>query len=151
MVHSEYISLSTRKRCCWVDITGEIQAVITQTGFVAGICTVVSMHTTAGITINENADPDVATDFFSHLASMVPRTSSFNHVEGNSDSHIKTSLVGNSVQLVVVKGRLVLGTWQSIYFSEFDGPRNRRCVVNLIGDLHAASNTRRPNSTPSVQ
>lgn len=150
MVHSEYISLSTRKRCCWVDITGEVQEVVTQTGFVSGICTVASLHTTAAITINENADPDVATDFFNQLTSMVPRNPSFYHVEGNSDSHIKTSLVGNGVQVVVDKGRLALGTWQSIYFCEFDGPRSRRCVVNLIGDVHAASNAQQPVAPSSI-
>ena len=105
MVHSQYISLSTRKRCCWVDITGEVQEVVTQTGLASGVCTVASLHTTAAITINENADPDVATDFFSQLASMVPRDPSFHHVEDNSDSHIKTSLVGNNVQVVVDRGR----------------------------------------------
>lgn len=150
MVHYEYISLSTRKRCCWVDITGEVQRVVTNCGLVSGVCTVASMHTTAAVTINENADPDVATDFFNQLASMVPRNPSFYHGEGNSDSHIKTSLVGNSVQVVVDKGQLLLGTWQSIYFCEFDGPRNRRCVVNLIGDVHVMSNETPPIASSSL-
>ena len=137
MVHSSYISLSTSQRCCWVDITDEVQDIVTGTGIISGVCTVLSQHTTAGMTINENADADVATDFFDKLARLVPRDSSFRHREGNSDSHIKTSLVGLQVQVVVEHGKLVLGTWQSIYFCEFDGPRNRRCVVNVIGELPA--------------
>ncbi len=102
------------------------------------MCTIASLHTTAGVTINENADPDVGIDLFNHLASMVPCNRSFRHNEGNSDAHIKTSLIGSSVQVIVDKGRLALGTWQSIYLCEFDGPRTRRCVVNLMGDFHAS-------------
>lgn len=133
MVHSSCISLSTGKRCCWVDITGEVQRIVTESGIVSGVCTVFSLHTTAAVTVNENADPDVETDFFAKLASMVPRDPAFRHSEGNSDSHIKASLVGFSVQAPVDGGRLVLGTWQSIYFCEFDGPRCRRCMVSVSG------------------
>jgi secondary thiamine-phosphate synthase enzyme len=140
MVHSGYVSVTTRQRCCWVDITGEVQRLVTQSGIGAGICTVSCLHTTAAMTINENADPDVATDFFSKLASMVPRDPSFRHGEGNSDSHIKASLVGLQVQVGIEHGRLVLGTWQSIYFCEFDGPRSRRCLVTLLGEHNAGGN-----------
>ncbi|MBN1578605.1 MAG: YjbQ family protein [Chitinispirillaceae bacterium] len=149
MVHFTCISLSTRRRCCWVDITGEVQRVVTQAGIVSGFCTVTSLHTTAGMTINENADPDVATDFFNKLASMVPRDPSFHHAEGNSDSHIKASLVGLHIQAAIDKGRLVLGTWQSIYFCEFDGPRSRRCAVTLMGERHAASCTESLDTSPA--
>ena len=133
MVHSTQLSLSTSQRCCWIDITKQIQDVISQAGMVTGICMVASLHTTAAITINENADPDVEIDFFHKLAQMVPQDSSFRHCEGNSDSHIKTSLVGLQVQVAVENGKPVLGTWQSVYFCEFDGPRNRRCSVTLVG------------------
>jgi secondary thiamine-phosphate synthase enzyme len=134
MVQSPCITLSTRQRCCWVDITDEVQRCITSAGMKTGICSVASLHTTAGLTINENADPDVGADFFGKLAAMVPRDPQFRHNEGNSDSHIKASLVGFHVQVAVDKGKLVLGTWQSIYFCEFDGPRSRRCTVSLVGE-----------------
>lgn len=139
MVHSTYISLSTNKRCGWTDITNDVQQCIMQSGCSAGICSVSSLHTTAAMTINENADPDVATDFFAKLASMVPQDPRFLHGEGNSDSHIKASLVGLHVQVPIASGKLVLGTWQSIYFCEFDGPRKRQCMVTIIGEKDAAT------------
>jgi len=142
MVHSSCISHSTGKRCCWVDITGEVQRIVTESKIVSGVCTVFSLHTTAAVTVNENADPDVETDFFAKLASMVPRDPAFRHSEGNSDSHIKSSLVGFSVQAPVDKGRLVLGTWQSIYFCEFDGPRSRRCMVSVSGECDDIDSSR---------
>lgn len=134
MVHSSYISISTSKRCCWVDITGKVEDTIRSSKIKNGICNVTSLHTTGGITINENADPDVEYDFFKKISSLIPVDSQFRHCEGNSDSHIKTSLVGPSVQLSIVDGKIILGTWQSIYFCEFDGPRSRRCVVTVVGD-----------------
>ncbi|KMQ51608.1 UPF0047 protein Bsu YugU [Chitinispirillum alkaliphilum] len=94
-----------------------------------------SLHTTSGLTINENADPDVGRDFFYKLNKMVDRDPQFRHAEGNSDSHIKASLVGFSVQIPITDKLLVLGTWQSVYFCEFDGPRSsRRCSVTVIGE-----------------
>ena len=149
MVHFTCISLSTRQRCGWVDITGEVQRVVKQSKIVSGLCTVISQHTTAAITINENADPDVATDFFNKLAQMVPRDQMFQHAEGNSDSHIKASLVGPHVQVAIDEGRLVLGTWQSIYFCEFDGPRNRQCAVTVMGESHAALSPADPLASPA--
>ena len=92
------------------------------------------MHTTAGITINENADPDVGRDFFWKLSQMIPQHDSFRHAEGNSDSHLKAALVGFNTQIPVRQGRLVLGTWQSVYFCEFDGPRNRNVAVTIVGE-----------------
>ena len=137
MVHSTYLALSTRERCCWVDISSKIQQVISDSGIVTGICSVSCLHTTAAMTINENADPDVEHDFFSKLAAMVPRDPKFRHAEGNSDSHIKASLVGFHVQVGIDRGLIVLGTWQSIYFCEFDGPRNRTCLISLMGEPDA--------------
>jgi secondary thiamine-phosphate synthase enzyme len=92
------------------------------------------LHTTAGVTINENADPDVERDFFWKLNALVPPESGYLHAEGNSDSHLKTSLVGLSVQTPVQNARAVLGTWQSIYFCEFDGPRSRKVSVTIVGE-----------------
>jgi secondary thiamine-phosphate synthase enzyme len=93
------------------------------------------------MTINENADPDVAVDFFNKLASMVPQDWLFRHAEGNSDSHIKASLVGSHAQVSVENGHLQLGTWQSIYFCEFDGPRKRKCMVTILGEQDAQNKT----------
>jgi secondary thiamine-phosphate synthase enzyme len=93
------------------------------------------------MTINENADPDVASDFFNKLASMVPQDRMFRHVEGNSDSHIKASLVGIHIQVGIEREALVLGTWQSIYFCEFDGPRKRKCMVTILGERDAIDKT----------
>jgi secondary thiamine-phosphate synthase enzyme len=93
-----------------------------------------SLHTTGGVTINENADPDVERDFFYALEKLVPQSPAFRHAEGNSDSHVKSSLVGLSVQVPVTGGKMVLGTWQSVYFCEFDGPRSRRVLVTVMGE-----------------
>lgn len=137
MVHSSYIPVVSKKRCCWVDITRQVQNSVTESGIVAGICSVTCLHTTAGLTINENADPDVGVDFFAKFAAMVPQESYFRHSEGNSDSHIKASMVGFHALVNIAEARLVLGVWQSIYFCEFDGPRQRKCMVTVIGDNDA--------------
>lgn len=112
-----------------VDITSMVQKEVTYRDLEDGMCTVYVPHTTAGITINEGADPAVCQDIMGKLNEMVPRDPGYHHMEGNSDSHIKASLMGSSVSLMVEKGRLVLGTWQKIYFCEFDGPRSRRVYV----------------------
>jgi secondary thiamine-phosphate synthase enzyme len=127
------ISFKSTSRCHWIDVTSAVNNVIRSSGISNGICVVSSLHTTGGITINENADPDVERDFFWKLAQMIPEQQGYHHAEGNSDSHVKTSLVGLSVQVPVRDGRLVLGTWQSVYFCEFDGPRSRRVSVTLLG------------------
>ena len=98
------------------------------------LLTISSLHTTAGLTINENADPDVERDFFWKLNQIFPQDSSYYHREGNSDSHLKSSMVGFSVQVPIQHGQCVLGTWQSVYFCEFDGPRNRRVSITIIGE-----------------
>jgi len=135
MVKQEIISLSTKNRCQWIDISPDVQKIIDNCGIKNGICSVISLHTTAAITVNENADPDVGTDFFKKLAQLIPQREPFyRHAEGNSDSHLKASIVGLSTLVPVSRGLLVLGTWQSIYFCEFDGPRNRQVSVSIIGE-----------------
>ncbi len=134
MVYQREVPVRTRARTQWVDVTGEVEKAIADSGIIAGMCLVASLHTTGGVTINENADPDVERDFFHKLNRLVPVDDGYRHAEGNSDSHLKTSLVGLSVGVPVANGRLVTGTWQSIYFCEFDGPRGRRISVTIIGE-----------------
>lgn len=134
MTHHETAQLRTERRSYWTDITSRVSAIVRQSGIVNGICLVSSPHTTAGLTINENADPDVGRDFFWKLNAVFPQGDAYHHSEGNSDSHIKAALVGFSVQVPVRDGRLSLGTWQGVYFCEFDGPRNRRFMVTVTGD-----------------
>jgi secondary thiamine-phosphate synthase enzyme len=134
MIAYHEIAISTKKRCHWVDVTPEVNRAIGLAKVSHGICIVSSLHTTGGLTINENADPDVERDFFWKLGQLVPQGNGYFHSEGNSDSHVKTSLVGLSVQVPIQNGRVKLGTWQSIYFCEFDGPRARRVSVTVIGE-----------------
>jgi len=136
MIHTEIITLNSLKRSHWIDITAEVSAVLRRSAIVHGILTVTSLHSTAAITINENGDPDAERDFFRKLDEMIPHTESYyRHAEGNSDSHVKTSLIGTEVVRSIVNGKIVLGTWQSIYFCEFDGPRTqRRCTVTVMGE-----------------
>ena len=130
----EHLHVKTSRREDLVDITEQVDGVVQRSGIQAGTCTVQSTHTTAGLTINENAGPDVKADILAHLASMVPRDGQFRHVEGNSDAHVKTSLVGISVTVAVEAGRLALGTWQGIMLCEFDGPRPREIIIAVQGD-----------------
>ena len=117
-----------------VDITAEVTEAISESGVNEGICIVYCPHTTAAITINENADPDVKTDFISGLDKIFPDMETFRHAEGNSDAHIKSSAVGASETIIVTAGKPLLGTWQAVYFCEFDGPRNRKFYVKVVGD-----------------
>ncbi len=126
------IDISTAHRTQFVDITRQVQQVVSESNMADGAVVVCSAHTTAGITINENADPDVVSDSLDVLACLAPARGDYAHSEGNSDAHVKTSLVGLSVTVPVEHGRLVLGTWQGIYFCEFDGPRRRRVMVQLL-------------------
>jgi secondary thiamine-phosphate synthase enzyme len=128
----ERINIATRSRTQAVDITGQVQEIVSRSPTKSGLGVVCSVHTTAGVTINENADPDVMSDVMETLARLVPRTGPYAHAEGNSDAHVKSSLVGSSVTLPVEDGELQLGTWQGIYFCEFDGPRQRRVLVQTI-------------------
>ena len=116
-----------------VDITGEVRQAVRELGMAEGVCTVFVPHTTAGITINENADPSVVRDIINTLEKLVPYGADYSHSEGNADSHVKASLMGSSVQVIVNEGHLQLGTWQGIYFCEFDGPRSRRVWVSVAG------------------
>ena len=120
----------TSGRIQFVNITSSVEEAVTESGVEDGLAVVYVPHTTAGVTINENADPSVPRDIQAHLAAMIPRSSAFTHAEGNSDSHIMASLVGSSQTVIIRGGRLLLGTWQGIFFCEFDGPRSRRYVVS---------------------
>jgi len=122
----------THRRDELVDITADVQRVVARCGIQDGVCTVFAPHTTAGITINENADPDVVADILQALDQAVPWDAPhYRHSEGNSAAHVKSSLLGHSVQVPVRGGRLQLGTWQAIYFCEFDGPRTRKVWVHV--------------------
>ena len=114
------------------DITRLIQKTVTDSGVKDGICTVFVPHTTAAVTINENAAPDVVRDFTKEINKIVPWEDGYYHAEGNSAAHLKSSMIGFSEQLIIDKGRLVLGTWQGIYFCEFDGPRHRHIYVKIM-------------------
>ncbi|MBN8210660.1 YjbQ family protein [Bacillus sp. NTK071] len=127
------ISVKTNQRDQMLDITSEVRHAIGEAGFKNGVVIVYSAHTTAGITINENADPDVKHDMLMRLAEVYPwEHSNYRHAEGNSASHLKTSTVGASQTVIVENGELVLGTWQGIYFCEFDGPRNRTVYIKTM-------------------
>ena len=126
------ISISTSGRNDLVDITSRVRRIAASENFQSGICTVFVPHTTAGVCINEAADPDVREDIISHLDKAVPWKSSYRHLEGNSAAHIKAVITGSSVTVPVEDGRLLLGTWQGIYFCEFDGPRKRNILVSLV-------------------
>jgi secondary thiamine-phosphate synthase enzyme len=114
-----------------VDITSSVQKEASKSGITDGICVVYVPHTTAGITINEGADPAVCQDIITKLNELVPPNAGYRHMEGNSDSHIKASMIGSSVTVLIENGRLVLGTWQKIFFCEFDGPRSRKVYVKV--------------------
>ena len=114
------------------NITGKVQASVAQSGVKDGICVVFCTHTTAGVTINENADPDVVFDLLLGLGAAFPDRADFRHGEGNSSAHLKASAVGASATVIVDNGRLLLGTWQGIYFCEFDGPRTRKFLVKVM-------------------
>jgi len=115
-----------------VDITSSVQKEVTRADVQDGICVVYVTHTTAGVTVNEGADPDVREDIEAKMNELVPSHRGYRHTEGNADSHIKASLTGSSLSLLVENGRLVLGTWQKIFFCEFDGPRSRQVYVKVI-------------------
>jgi secondary thiamine-phosphate synthase enzyme len=125
-------SIDTRSRTEMVDITAAVERQVRASGVRAGLCLVFVPHTTAGVTINESADPDVRTDLLKALEAMVPADAGYRHAEGNSPAHVKASLMGSSVLVPVSGGALQLGTWQGIYFAEFDGPRRRRVLVTFL-------------------
>jgi len=126
------IDLKTSRREEFVDITGLVARAVAASGVSSGAALVFCPHTTAAVTINENADPDVVADLTRGLADLAPRDAGWRHAEGNSDGHLKSSLVGPSLTVPIEGGRLALGTWQGIYFCEFDGPRSRHVSVTLL-------------------
>ena len=128
------ISVPTHKHTEMIDITGKVKEAVSSTGISEGICIVYTPHTTSAITINEGADPDVTRDIIMELEKAVPwRDADYRHGEGNSAAHIKSSMFGASEMLLIEGGRIIFGTWQSVYFCEFDGPRNRRVYVKVMG------------------
>ena len=127
-----YIEVKSRSRSEMRDITAEVQAQIRQSGVQTGICHLFVLHTTAALTVNEGADPSVQSDMVAFLNRLIPVNAGFDHAEGNSDAHIKASLVGPGVTLLVEGGQPVLGTWQAVYLCEFDGLRQRRVAVKII-------------------
>ena len=133
-ITQETFAVSTGCRCEMIDITSQVASAVSASSISAGTATVFCPHTTAAITINENADPDVTSDILMTLEELFPQDRpGYRHCEGNSDSHVKCSLVGASEQILIKDGRLTLGTWQGIYFCEFDGPRNRTVILQLQG------------------
>ena len=128
---STVITLQSSRHTDMVEITREVQQVVTESGVKDGICTIFCPHTTGAITINENCDPDVVRDFTMEIDKIVPWEDGYHHFEGNSAAHLKASLIGFSEQVIIEDGRLVLGTWQGIYFCEYDGPRHRKVYIKI--------------------
>ena len=128
------INIQSTKREELVDISSQVKELIRDNQWQNGLLLIYCTHTTAGVTINESADPSVARDILAFLGRAVPQNGDYKHMEGNSDAHIKSSLIGCSQQLIVNDGKPVLGTWQGIFFAEFDGPRKRRVLVKWIGE-----------------
>lgn len=128
------VDIKTESKVEFQDITLKVREVVGKSGVADGVGYVIVPHTTAGVTLNEHADPSVAEDIEAQLEAMVPRHSHYRHTEGNAPAHIKASLVGSSVTLMIEGGQIVLGTWQGIFFCEFDGPRNRTLLIKVIPD-----------------
>jgi secondary thiamine-phosphate synthase enzyme len=128
----EKINIRTTKRIELIDITEEVQRIVTKTKVSDGVCFVFCPHTTAGLTINENADPSVRRDITNTLNKLIPENAGYAHSEGNADSHIKSSLFGSSLTIFIEDGQLAFGTWQGIYFCEGDGPRSREVWIKLV-------------------
>ena len=131
------IELRTERREQLVDITAEVRRIVGASGVTDGTVLIYCTHTTAGVTINEAADPDVCADILVGLTRLVPEHSGWRHAEGNSDAHIKATIVGASALVPVIAGELALGTWQGIFFCEFDGPRRRSLLVTVSGEKHS--------------
>lgn len=130
----EQFALSTASRNQLIDITDIVSDYVQRSGVKSGICVVYTPHTTAAITVNENADPTVKSDIIRKLTDLFPQNDNYDHSEGNSDAHLKSSVIGCSQTLLIENGSLLLGTWQGIYFCEFDGRRSRKFYVKVISD-----------------
>ncbi len=134
-MHTTTFDVKTHDRDEMIDITASIASAVRESKVSDGIVTIYVPHTTAGVTINENADPDVIHDILASLDKIVPwRESFYRHGEGNSAAHVKSSLLGCSARVPIVDGKMTLGTWQSVFFCEFDGPRTRKCIVTVMGE-----------------
>lgn len=131
MRNVEGFSVRTDRHTQMIDITSRVAGIVRESGVDSGLCTVFIPHTTAAVTINENADPNVVRDFTKEINKIVPWEDDYKHAEGNSAAHLKASMIGFSEQIIIDQGRLVLGTWQGIYFVEFDGPRTRNVYVKI--------------------
>ena len=130
----KYITLKSLNRSELINITAQVQEMVSNSTVNNGICYLFVLHTTAGITVNEGADPAVQRDITNFLSKLVPNDPYFTHAEGNSDAHIKSALIGTSQRVFIDNSKLVLGTWQAIYFCEFDGPRDRKIAVKITSD-----------------
>ncbi len=128
---SKALNVKSKSKTEFIDITEDIRALIKESGVQQGVCYIYVPHTTAGVTINEGADPAVKRDLIAALNRLVPFEGDYHHIEGNSAAHIKSTLVGSAQIVLIEEGKLQLGTWQSIYFCEFDGPRHRRVLVKI--------------------
>lgn len=126
-----YINIKSRARTEFIDITEKVLEAVKEDGANSGICHIYVPHTTAGVTINEGADPTVQRDIQNAMSRLIPDEADYHHREGNADAHIKSSIVGVSASVFIDEGKLLLGTWQAIYFCEFDGPRHRRVAVRI--------------------
>jgi secondary thiamine-phosphate synthase enzyme len=128
------ISLTSQDRAQFIDVSAQIAAEVSKSGIKDGFCIVFVPHTTAGITINEKTDRNVVRDMLTALERLVPKAAEYRHIEGNSDAHVKASLIGFSCTIPIISGHLHLGTWQGVHFCEFDGPRNRKIKVGVFGN-----------------
>jgi secondary thiamine-phosphate synthase enzyme len=128
----QVIEIRSSRREEMIDITSLVRAAVKRSGVTVGMAWISVPHTTAGVTLQENSDPDVKTDLLGLLARLIPKEGGFVHAEGNSDAHIKGTLCGSSVAIPIDQGKLVLGTWQAVWFCEFDGPRSRRVMVKAM-------------------
>jgi len=129
------LGVRTSRKTQLLEITGEVERLVEESGVASGVCYLVVPHTTAGILVNENDDPAVARDIETVLERLVPRGAGYQHLEGNADAHVKSSLVGVSAVVLIEQGRLSLGRWQGIFFCEFDGPRQRQVRLKVVADL----------------
>ena len=134
MIAFEELRVKTLKREVLINITNDINKIVRNSNIKEGVCRIFVPHTTAGIIINENADPAVMKDIINYLNKLIPQTAGFSHMEGNSDAHIKSSLTGPSLDVIIHNGRLMLGTWQGIFLCEYDGSRNRKVYVQVSGE-----------------
>ena len=141
------LDIRTGSHTEFINITSRVQQAVTDSGVTDGLCVIFVPHTTAAVTINENADPDVVRDMKTELEKIVPWEDGYRHYEGNSAAHLKASMIGFSEQVIIEDGRLVLGTWQGIYFCEFDGPRNRKLKIKILGPLEEQDSSFRMRDT----